>query len=214
MAYDPEKHHRRSIRLPGYDYRRRGAYFITICTTGRACVFGEVVNDEVKLSRRGMIATECWNDIPNHRPYVELDQFIVMPNHVHGLVWILDSDERRATQASPLQGPRLVPGSLGAIVGAYKAAVSRNINKIRPGAAVDLWQPNYYEHIVRDERALVNIREYIVSNPLAWADDAENPEGTGKNRLEDFFKQMDAVYAALKKGDASVAPTKDVTPHD
>jgi REP element-mobilizing transposase RayT len=209
VAYDPEKHHRRSIRLEGYDYRCEGAYFITICTRDRACVFGTVADDAVKLSQRGMIAEACWHDIPNHRPYVSLDKLIVMPNHIHGILWIdAHGDAQRATQVSPLQHPRLLPESLGAIVGAYKAAVTRNINKIRPGAAADLWQPNYFEHIIRDQRGLVELRDYIVLNPQRWARDLENPAGDGTDDFEAFIRALES-NARLKEGDTNVAPTNE-----
>lgn len=200
MHYDPAKHHRRSIRLDHHDYRSEGAYFVTICTAGRACVFGEIANDEMRLSRRGMIASSSWHDIPNHRSNVELDQFIVMPNHVHGIVWIVSRVQARGTQVSPLQA-----GSLGAIVGGYKAAVSREINRLRPGAAYNLWQPNYFEHVIRTERALESIREYIATNVERWSADALNPDGRGSDDVEAFIRGLED--SVIKTGDASVAPT-------
>src|SRR4051812_40856838 len=86
MPYDPAKHHRHSIRLPGYDYGRDGAYFITVCTNERVCVFGSVSNGEVHLSQRGRVVDACWRDLPNHHLLVELDALVVMPNHVHGIL--------------------------------------------------------------------------------------------------------------------------------
>src|SRR5947207_1836246 len=100
MAYDPEKHQRRSIRLSHYDYRNRGAYFITICTGNRQCVFGTVEDDVVRLSQRGCIVEACWRDLPNHHSHVELDELVVMPNHLHGVLWFVYSTGERATQAS------------------------------------------------------------------------------------------------------------------
>jgi REP element-mobilizing transposase RayT len=206
MSYDPKKHHRRSIRLEGHDYRGEGAYFVTICTRDRACVFGTVSGDEMKLSQRGLIAQSCWRDIPNHRAYVELDEFVIMPNHMHGILWIQPHDEGRATQVSPLQVPRLLGESLGAIVGAYKAAVSRSINKVRSGAAADLWQPNYFEHIIRDQRGLVELRDYTVLNPQRWSQDKENPAGDGTDDFEVVVRSLTPVRNR-KEGDTSVAPT-------
>jgi putative transposase len=90
MAYDPEKHHRRSIRLKGYDYTQPGAYFITICTHGRECLFGEIIDGEMHLNEAGQIVVQTWQDLPNHVPNVQLDAFVVMPNHVHGIIIITD----------------------------------------------------------------------------------------------------------------------------
>src|SRR5439155_4783244 len=143
MTYDPAKHHRRSIRIPWYDYRNHGGYFITICVRNRECIFGTVAGDAVRLSQRGRIVDECWHDIPNHHVNVSLDELIIMPNHVRVLFLI----GNRATQASPLRNvgtvvgatpaspsrPRGAPsGSLGAIIGSFKSAVSRKINQLRP----------------------------------------------------------------------------------
>ena len=116
--YDPQRHHRRSIRLRGYDYTQPGAYFITICTRQRAPLFGRVVDGKMALNAWGRIVWACWREIPHHFPHVELDAFVVMPNHVHGVIFIVDVG---ATHASPLRdtspqrdGPRdPVPGSLG-----------------------------------------------------------------------------------------------------
>jgi REP element-mobilizing transposase RayT len=222
MVYDPEKHHRRSIRLRGYDYRSDGAYFLTVCTRDRACVFGSVTGPAVNLSRRGMIASNCWHDVPNHRPYVVLDQFIVMPNHVHGIFWIEDglADDCRADTCVALhhhgnQHPRPPAGSVGAIVGSYKAAVSREINRLRPGAARDLWQPNYFEHVIRTDRGLEAAREYVRANPERWAADRQNPEGDGTDDVEQFIQTLASLdRQALSRGrgaegDTSVAPTAD-----
>ncbi len=179
MPYDHERHHRRSIRLRGYDYRQEGAYFVTIVTQDRACPFGQVVNRDMGLNEHGEIAMECWQNIPAHFPNVELDEFIIMPNHVHGILVITNNDatDVGATHASPLpkspHGPQ--SASVGAVVGSYKSAVTKRFNARRhtPGAAV--WQRNYYEHIIRDDESLGRIRQYILDNPARWATDRENP---------------------------------------
>jgi len=101
MKYDPKKHHRRSIRLPGHDYAQAGAYFVTICTDDRQCLFGRVDNAEMRLNHLGQIADECWRMIPAHFGNVELDAFVIMPNHVHGIIVITDVGVG-ATHASPL----------------------------------------------------------------------------------------------------------------
>ena len=167
---------RRSIRLKGYDYSQPGAYFVTICTKNQACIFGRVVDGGMVLNDLGRIARSCWEDVPNHFQQVVSDAFIVMPNHVHGILFIMD-DHVGATHASPLLrrrpcGPH--PGSLGAVVGSYKSAVTRWCHQ--NGYLHFRWQRNYYEHIVRSENELGRIREYVVDNPLKWDLDDENPD--------------------------------------
>ncbi len=101
MRYDPQKHHRRSIRLKGYDYTQAGAYFITIVTKDRACLFGEVVEDDMRLSPMGIIVQECWLAIPDHFPHAVLDEFVVMPNHVHGIIVLNETEKVGARHAVP-----------------------------------------------------------------------------------------------------------------
>lgn len=176
MVYDARKHHRRSIRWFAYDYAQAGAYFLTIFTADRQGPLGQVEDAEVRLSRQGQIAAACWRAIPEHFEDVALDAFVVMPNHVHGIVVIGDG---RARHASPLPATPKGLGrrSVGSIVGAYKSVVCRRVNAIggTPGAA--LWQRNYYEHVIRNERQLNHIRRYIADNPSDWMLDHENPQG-------------------------------------
>jgi len=185
--FDPQKHHRRSIRLQGYDYSQAGAYYVTIVTYQRDCLFGEIENEIMILNDFGKIADECWRAIPEHFPTVELGAHVIMPNHVHGVVVICDDDSVSngvlaqhvgATQCvAPTStitrpaGPK--PKSLGAIIGSYKSAVSYRINKEHN--ATGIWQRNYYEHIIRNEREMDNIWRYIEANPAQWDDDDENP---------------------------------------
>jgi len=169
-------HNRRSIRLKEYDYSQPGAYFVTVCTWRRENLFGEVLDGEVRLNERGRIVDECWNEIPEHFPQVELDTFVVMPNHIHGIIVIKGNDDVGvgATHASPLRkksGP--TPKSLGAMVGSFKSAVARRIQVKFGGTGI--WQRNYYEHIIRDEKEWDLIRRYIESNPDNWEQDEENP---------------------------------------
>ena len=162
---------RRSIRLPGFDYTRPGAYFLTICTDGRACMFGEVVEGEMRLNEAGRIVEECWEAIPAHFPIVGLDVFVIRPNHIHGIAIIAEGRGTpwRAPTAEHFQKP--VAGSIPTIIRSYKSAVTKQINELRrtPGGVV--WQHNYYEHIARDERDLNSIRAYIQSNPTRWKED-------------------------------------------
>ena len=179
MKFDPQKHHRRSIRLKNYDYSQVGAYYITIVTCQRDPLFGRIVNEEVQLSAYGRIADECWRAIPEHFPTIEVDAYVIMPNHLHGILVIHEigmatnpSPSAGARHASPLRPHGVEPGSIGAIVGSFKSAVTKRIG--REIKATSIWQRNYYEHVIRDERDLNRIREYIQSNPANWERDKEN----------------------------------------
>jgi len=192
MPYDPFKHHRRSIRLHGYDYAQAGAYFVTILTYRRECLLGDIVDGEMRVNALGQIAVECWDALPTHFPNVELDVFVAMSNHVHGVIVIAERDDvppRKdgvveacnvgAQHAAPLHDvPRhtnVEPGSLGAIVRSFKSAVTKRINETRDTAGVPVWHRNYYEHIIRDEKSLNAIRQYIDGNPANWTNEEENP---------------------------------------
>jgi REP element-mobilizing transposase RayT len=173
MRFDPEKHHRRSVRLPDYPYQD-GVYFVTICTHHRECIFGDVVNGTVKQSEWGEIVCECWKAIPDHFPLTELDAFVVMPNHLHGI--ILLRGDVGAQHAAPLHN--VAPRSLGAVVRSLKSAVTKAINQERGISCGLVWQRNYHEHVIRSEKSLNMLREYIQFNPARWAEDRENPGRT------------------------------------
>ena len=174
MSYDPDKHHRRSIRLKGQDYAEPGAYFITVCTHERACLFGHVVNGEMHLNDAGEIARRCWEDIPHHFPLVELDAFVVMPNHVHGMIVILGRGEKSfAPTTTTTTTPQSPSRAVGSIIRGFKIGVTK---WFRANTDVySVWQRGYYEHIVRSEPELMAIREYILGNPVRWDDDENNP---------------------------------------
>lgn len=173
---------RRSIRLKGYDYTQNGAYFITICTYNRLPMFGEIVEDGMRLNQHGKIVVSCWDEIPQHYPNVELDVFVVMPNHVHGIVIITTPHDKpnlpvEAQYIAPLRGAtpnNVAPNSLGSIVRSFKGAVTRNINRLPNASNNPIWQRNYYEHIIRNEASLDVIRNYVVNNPAKWAEDSLN----------------------------------------
>jgi len=194
MRYDQQKHQRRSIRLPGYDYSWTGAYFVTICTHERECLLGQVEDGTMVLSDYGRIVEQCWRALPHHFPGVELDTFVVMPNHVHGIITItaLCRGEALAghfgdlvgyclANASPLQSPQssrphgTKPYSLGAMIQNFKSVSARRINQVRQTPGVPVWQRNYYEHIVRHEDDLNSIRQYVLGNPTLWDKDENNP---------------------------------------
>lgn len=181
MAYNPLIHHRRSIRLKGYDYSQSGAYFITLCTQNREHVFGEISGGEMKLSPLGEIAYHEWLKNPNLRPNVALDVFVIMPNHMHGIILLLTS--KGELHSPPIPPPLDLPANegecdsplrspsntIGAIVRGYKSAVTKQINLLNPGKII--WQRNYYEHIIRHEQAYHTISDYIIDNPLKWEQD-------------------------------------------
>jgi REP element-mobilizing transposase RayT len=181
MSSNHDKRQRRSIRLKDYDYSQAGAYFVTICTYNKEWIFGNVVNGEMMLDEYGKVAREEWDRSAEIRREVELDFFVVMPNHIHGIVVIVESNVG-ATGRSPLpKGP--TPKSIGAMVAGFKSAATRRINELRGTPYKLVWQRNYYEHVIRNEDNLNEIREYIVNNPLKWDLDSENPNNTGAQSL-------------------------------
>lgn len=178
MPYNPDVHHRRSIRLKEYDYTQAGAYFITIVTYQREPLFGEIVDGVMKLNPLGEIARREWFKTAELRPYVELyeDEFVVMPNHAHGIMHIAGAERRSALTLTHTDGgakkPHVDARSLGAIVRAYKSAVTYAINAARQSRGVVVWHRNYHEHIIRDDADLKRIRDYIANNPLRWTEDS------------------------------------------
>ena len=169
MPYDPKIHKRRSIRLRGYDYASAGAYFITICTHRHQCLFGTIVNGDLRLNDTGQRAQTCWNLIPDHFPHVRLDAFVVMPNHVHGILFTSENGVVRAKNVSPLQPTRTLQGTsktIGSIVRGLKIGVTKWAR--RNTAIQTVWQRNYWEHIIRSEPELAGLREYIANNPARW----------------------------------------------
>jgi REP element-mobilizing transposase RayT len=226
MTRSSERHHRRSIRLKGYDYTQPGAYFVTICTYDREGLFGHVVDGHMVLNACGEMVRACWREIPDHFPHVALDAFVVMPNHVHGILWIVgDVGARHAVplhnaetipkpHAVPLhnaettpnphavtlhnaetipnqkQFGKPVPGSIPTIIGAFKSAVTRRINALRGTPGTQVWQRNYWEHIIRTERTLNAVRRYIAENPLRWHLDRENPDAVGTDPVDHDLWRM------------------------
>jgi REP element-mobilizing transposase RayT len=172
MTYDPTRHRRRSIRLPAYDYAQPGAYFLTVVTHQRQCLFGEIVDGRVLLGGHGEAVEQEWLRSTQIRREIQLDPFVVMPNHIHGIVIIGEPIDVGAHGRAPLHR---APQSLGSFVAGFKSAVIKRINELRgtPGATV--WQRNYYERIIRDEEELNRVRQYIADNPARWQQDPENP---------------------------------------
>ncbi|MCG2811283.1 MAG: hypothetical protein L6428_07475 [Candidatus Aminicenantes bacterium] len=188
MEFNTEKYHRRSIRLKGYDYSRTGYYFVTICSRERECLFGEVGDSKIILNEMGVLAEKMWRELPDRFPAVLIDQFVVMPNHLHGIIRIMEHIQNgKAAECGGLMNQTPTPKrasdewnmmknpgmTLGKIVRYYKA---RSALKIKTMMNVSFyWQRNYYEHIIRDENELLRIRKYINLNPVSWPQDEDNP---------------------------------------
>jgi putative transposase len=171
--YNPNFHHRRSIRLADYDYTMQGVYFVTICTQDRQCWFGTIEDGHMQVNEYGRIVAECWEWLPQQYPYVHLDAWVVMPNHLHGII-VLGNGIQGGSRTAPT-GPAKYK-SLGRLIGAFKTISTRQVNLLCNTSTTPLWQRNYYEHIIRNENSLRRIRHYIINNPARWTLDAENPQ--------------------------------------
>lgn len=184
---------RRSIRLKNYDYSQAGAYFVTICAQNRECLFGEIVDGVMQLNDAGLMVQSVWNDIPTFYPNVETDAFVVMPNHIHGVVVLVGATPRGRPdigRGHPDIGQAQRPAptlhlTLGDVVHRIKTMTTkRYADHVKhsgwPAFPGRLWQRNYYEHIIRDEASLARIREYISNNPWRWALDHDNPASRRK----------------------------------
>ncbi len=167
MKYDPDFHHRRSIRIPRYDYSSPGMYFITICTNNRELLFGDIVDGEMVLNEYGNIISETWQWLDVHYKFIQLHEWIIMPNHLHGIIEYC-ADCRGGSRIAPTV-TKIKP--LGRIIGVFKTVSTKQINNINKTPGQKLWQRNYWEQVIRDENDLNRIREYIINNPLKWPED-------------------------------------------
>jgi putative transposase len=167
---------RRSIRLKGHDYSQPGAYFVTICVRDRECLLGEVIDGEISLNDVGLIVVECWTWLAEQYPYVTLDESIVMPNHLHGIILIEDDIRcRGGSRTAPTRNATTSNKPLGQLVGAFKTISTKRINALRRTPGARFWQRNYHEHIIDGDDEMNRIRDYIAYNPLTWETDEENP---------------------------------------
>jgi putative transposase len=193
--YNPNIHHRRTIRLKGYDYSLAGLYFVTINVNNRVCLFGEIIGGKMILNDAGKIADKYWLEIPEHFPNVILHDSIIMPNHVHGIIELIQTGsfvgvqnfepQSLPNESVPTAGvqnfeplrlrndyQKIIPHSIGSIIRGFKIGVTkwfRNNTDI-----VNIWQRNYYEHIIRDEISYQRISEYINNNPNNWQNDEQS----------------------------------------
>ena len=200
MTYDAQIHHRRSIRLRGYDYSQEGGYFVTICTKDRACLFGTIVENKMQLNETGRFVDDCWKQIPTHFPRVILDEYKIMPNHVHGIIMIegnvgvqnlepLQKSLREPTHEPPENKfQHIIPNSMGSIVRGFKIGVTKWFRQNTREHVV--WQRNFYEHIIRNDDSLNRIREYILYNPIRWAADRDNPNANPDETEIKFWKNL------------------------
>ena len=220
MTYKPDKHHRHSIRLKEYDYSQAGAYFLAICTQNRECLFGDIIDGEIRLNEYGEIVAAEWIQTQIIRQNIQIDEYVVMPNHFHGIIILNDPVGARrclarsemaarsemptrsemATNAKQTNGqtrathrvaPTVQSGTIGSIIGQFKSIVTKQINQIRNTTGHPVWQRNYYEHVIRSEESLHKIREYIINNPLKWDDDENNLGDIIHRRGERFFAPAD-----------------------
>jgi len=174
MPYTSDIHHRRSIRLRENDYSSSGAYFVTICTYQRECLFGDVVNGEMRMSEAGKIVAAVWEGLAERFPVVVFGDFVVMPNHFHGLLVIADAGRGVACRApnpnrqAEKWGAASGAPTLGVVVRGFKSISAISINRLLCRQGMPLWQRNYYEHVIRGDEDLASVRRYIVENPLKW----------------------------------------------
>lgn len=183
MKYNPNIHKRKSIRLKGYDYSQAGLYFVTICCFEKMHLFGEIIRGKMQLNTAGEIAKKCWLEIPQHFNNTKLHEFVIMPNHVHGIIEIICSNNQLPNRSNvdgrvanndsslPMRSPSK---TIGSMIRGYKIGVTKwfrgNMMDTFP-VGQSVWQRNYYEHIIRNEKALFTISDYIINNPLKWEED-------------------------------------------
>jgi len=195
----PDAHHRRSIRLPGYDYTQAGSYFVTVTVPNRESLFGNIANGEIRLNNAGKMVSAVWATLPEQFPDIESNIYVVMPNHFHGIITIVraslvgarpkvdieDIDSASKTRA----GTRPAPTDLGNVIGAFKSITTvQYVHGVKelgwPPFSLRLWQRNYYEHVIRDEDSLQRVQEYILTNPARWHLDRENSDDEGKDDFD------------------------------
>ena len=158
---------RKNPRMKQWNYSSEGWYFVTICVKNRAHVFGNVRKGKMRFNKWGKIAHECWQQIPIHFPGVEIDQFVIMPNHVHGIVVLRDDFRRNKACLVPINRREM---KLSTIIGSFKSVTTKKINSNIQND-IFAWQRSFHDHIIRSERELINIQNYIFFNPDNWRDD-------------------------------------------
>ncbi len=175
MPYDPKIHNHHSIRLEGYDYSQSGAYFVTICLEGKKNLLGHIVSEKIALNCIGKCVQKEWENLPLRFPTVELDQFVIMPNHFHGILLVGAVLAPPSSSSPAKEGAASSTPTLGKIIRAFKSLSAIQANKLLNTPGQPFWQRNYFEHIIRTEKELNQTRDYIADNPIKWETDEENP---------------------------------------
>ena len=187
----PEFPYRKSIRLRDYDYSLPGAYFITVCTHNRKFLFGQIIQGELILNRTGKIVREKWEKLLAIRKNLTLDEFVVMPNHFHGILFLSENYAGTASRApTKEQFGKPASGSLSSIIRGFKSGVTNTINLVRNSPGEPVWQRGFYEHVIRNEEFCNRIREYIRTNPLSWELDRENPRRQREDEFDRWLAQF------------------------
>ena len=175
MSLYKNKYRIESARLTGWDYSGNGCYFVTICTRNRQCFFGTVIKGQMQLSAIGRIVAEEWGKTAEIRSSIELDQWVIMPNHFHAIVILKSESTGAKTSYPPISNglPQLKSNSLGALVGQFKSACTRRIWAM--GHQEFAWQPRFHDRIIRDEIAFGRVQDYIANNPKKWGRGRHHP---------------------------------------
>lgn len=173
-----QKYRITSARLPNWNYGSQASYFITICTKNRDHFFGEIENGKIVLTDVGIIAEQFWREIPNHFPHIELGNFVVMPNHTHGILIITGNDLKRGDRVGDdgqkndkMSSISPKPGTISTIIRSYKSVVTKHAKQFDAKFA---WQPRFHDHIIRNQISFENIQKYILNNPLKWKEDGQH----------------------------------------
>ncbi len=190
---------RKSNRLRNYNYSQNGYYFVTICTKERKEFFGRVEEEKMNLNHYGEIVNQCWYELPKHYLNCSLDSFVIMPNHIHGII-VIDNEKIVGNGLKPFP-----THGLSEIIRGFKTFSSRRINEMIKEGDNFQWQKSFYDHVIRNEKSLTNLRQYIMYNPVKWELDIENRNGSSRhNRCVDYYDEImesgrERIYASLQQ---------------
>ena len=190
---------RKSNRLRNYNYSQNGYYFVAICTKERKEFFGRVEEEKMNLNHYGEIVNQCWYELPKHYLNCSLDSFVIMPNHIHGII-VIDNEKIVGNGLKPFP-----THGLSEIIRGFKTFSSRRINEMIKEGDNFQWQKSFYDHVIRNEKSLTNLRQYIMYNPVKWELDIENRNGSSRhNRCVDYYDEImesgrERIYASLQQ---------------
>ena len=177
MVYNPKEHHRRTIRIQGFDYSSGYAYYITLCTQDKACILGRVDQGTICLSECGKIVDNIIADLPQRYPGTNIETYVIMPNHIHLIIQL--NGDVNDLQVESIKDRRKM--TLPKIIGYLKMNAGKRINIMNGTEGRSVWQKNYFEHVIRNEKAYIDIFEYIYNNPFEWNEDEYYPNPTEDN---------------------------------